>query len=117
MPINTANRHGPKRSPMTFVTPSARSANSELHWLMASSLAPAQSIKSSARRKIFEVNSVLSGVFSSSGTVGISGTLRKRNKLYSGSKDHKIGMINHKSSPIKRSKSVVMSTTPTCPQQ
>ena len=46
VPMSSANRHGPKRSPMVLPTCRADSAKAEAHWLMACSEAPEHTISS-----------------------------------------------------------------------
>ena len=57
IPIKTANRQGPIKSPKAFETPSPLSAKAEAHCDIASSDAPASIISAAKIQKLFSLNS------------------------------------------------------------
>ena len=117
VPISTANIHGPRRSPITLEIPRLFSANSDAHWLIASSLAPAQVISNSAIQSSLEDSSSRTDMPLSSAGGGTSGTVKKLIALSIGTTDQQSGSHVQCAEPISRSASVEISTTATCPQQ
>ena len=57
MPMVTAKRQGPTRSPTVLEKPRAASVKAEAHWAMESSEAPAQTIRIIASQKTGTLNS------------------------------------------------------------
>ncbi len=116
-PINTAKAHGPSKSPIVFETPSPVSANADAHWLIASSLAPAQIITMHISQKVgfFIIFPNLPFPFSSSRV--LIGTNINKNVLTKGIRAQATARIRQFCIPAKRKKSVENRTTAAHPQQ
>lgn len=71
--MNSANRHGPARSPAALLTPSSVSIRAEAHWLTASSHAPAQIISRNSSQNIHEARSDRTGSFRSAPSASSDG--------------------------------------------
>ena len=90
-PISTAKAQGPSRSPIVLLTERPRSAKRLDHWLIACSLAPAQTIISKNTQKSLRENRARSGVRSCAASGGVIGTLAYKKAFRSGRMAHKNG--------------------------
>ena len=90
-PISAANMQGPSRSPMALVTPRPCSANRLVHWLMACSEAPAQTISAMRIQKRRLENSRDTGTRFSSSTSTRRGTWEKKKILKNGTTAQAMG--------------------------
>lgn len=116
-PIRTANAIGPARSPIVFETPSAVSAKVDAHWLIASSAAPEQIIRTIAIMKILFLNSEPDFLSAGSSLGSIIGTRQKNIPLKIANTAHTIVSMRQFSLPKAAKKIVDNAITPTVPQQ
>lgn len=117
MPISTANRHGPSKSPKNLDTPSPFSANRDDHWETVSSHAPAQVITTSASRNLLSLRRDISGVRFSSGIVCAIGTNANHTALAIGTIAQTSGRTYHNDGSVNLMNRVESRTTTACPQQ
>ena len=101
-----------------MLTPSARSANVEAHWLITSSLAPAQTMMSIATRNAGVRSNAPSRMPPPSPpTTGAKGARTNSAAAPTGTITQHSGSTCHALRPITNSNSVEPSTVATCPQQ
>ena len=111
----TAKPAMPRMSPHTFGSSSARSRNEDVHWHIASSVAPANRMDTKPKRKIFERSSVRTGVASASLTFCRSGTRRKIVPQAIGNTAQPQRISGQRSMPKTAISTVVTTTVTTCP--
>ena len=117
IPIVTANIHGPKRSPIVFDNPSAASAYADAHCAIASSDAPAHTIRHIDAQKRGILKSFLMPIPCPSSTIGTIGQVAKLKMLYAGISAHITASHFQLSIPNILKNKVDITIVPTVPQQ